>query len=604
MYDFVVFFLRAERTHNVAFFGATTYAFKYLETQDQGDLDQFYEYLSTARQYTDVVGQTRTIFEEKSIAEVEELFLNTYVELDTEDFASEIVFKLYLLKDLSLFDKMFSIVNTGTVLADELNEIITQYNADNNNNDQEYVAELETMIGKIEVLAEDFSAEMADLADFVSFAGILVILIFILILFLFVFLISYIISRTITIPILKMRNSLGKVVDGDLTQKIQLDRKDEMGEFSKYFNNVVDYLNQMVNSIKESNEKSLQISKELSDNAGDANQVLYSMDSSIQEMKNQIISLESEIKTSSETVNRFKNFIMETIEQINTQVSTINESSASIEEMSQSIQNIANVSQDKIVLVDHLTNITKEGQKEMNNTINFIQKVSDSANEIMEIINVINGIAEQTDLLAMNASIEAAHAGDAGKGFSVVADEIRKLSNYTTQNAEEINASIKQIIEDIDISKHSTDNMGKHLTNMVQQIKDVANSMIEIKNGTVELSTGSKENIKALENIINTTNRVKSYSKEMENGVVVVNNLIENIQDLFTQTKQRMDTIIDNIGDLNNRIDLVSQSGDNNKASISELQNIVSMFRTENNGKGSFGSVTIFEEEKGLQLKT
>ncbi|HOQ93285.1 MAG TPA: methyl-accepting chemotaxis protein, partial [Treponemataceae bacterium] len=130
------------------------------------------------------------------------------------------------------------------------------------------------------------------------------------------------------------------------------------------------------------------------------------------------------------------------------QSSVINQTSAAIEEMTASIHNIAHITRERKTAVVSLAKSTEEGQNIVNSFSEEMKKVEASTGSILDIVRVISSVASQTNLLAMNAAIEAAHAGEYGRGFAVVADEIRKLSEQTNKNVREITETVKLTISD------------------------------------------------------------------------------------------------------------------------------------------------------------
>ena len=138
-----------------------------------------------------------------------------------------------------------------------------------------------------------------------------------------------------------------------------------------------------------------------------------------------------------------------------------------------------------------------------------IKDINANADMIQELIQVINNVADQTNILAMNAAIEAAHAGEAGKGFAVVADEIRKLAETTGENARNISSNLNEIIANIKGTASLTEETGRSITEMTGGIEDVADSMKEMTGGLKEITTGTAEVTEALDMMISITEEVR-----------------------------------------------------------------------------------------------
>ena len=161
---------------------------------------------------------------------------------------------------------------------------------------------------------------------------------------------------------------------------------------------------------------------------------------------------------------------------IENQSSSVTESSASIEQM---VANINNVNKVFSVLGENykqLVSTSNDGKKKINIVNAQVNEISVQSANLMETNHVISGIAAQTNLLSMNAAIEAAHAGEAGKGFAVVADEIRKLAEKTKSSAAEIIDLIKQTVNSSQIAEDKINSIVPQIRKTSSQMKDLSNS--------------------------------------------------------------------------------------------------------------------------------
>jgi len=190
---------------------------------------------------------------------------------------------------------------------------------------------------------------------------------------------------------------------------------------------------------------------------------------------------------------------------IEAQKTAVSSSSASIEEMTASIKNITETTRVKNKLIEVLVETARSGESEMNLAMKSIETLSENIRAIMDIIKVIEDISEKTNLLAMNAAIEAAHAGEHGKGFAVVAGEIRKLASDTNENTRQIVQSIKQNGDAIARTTEQNRKASQYFNRLSSDIKSLSEAFGDILSGMNEISAGTDEILKAVSNVVEKT---------------------------------------------------------------------------------------------------
>ncbi|MGP1588211.1 MAG: methyl-accepting chemotaxis protein [Treponemataceae bacterium] len=189
-------------------------------------------------------------------------------------------------------------------------------------------------------------------------------------------------------------------------------------------------------------------------------------------------------------------------EDIKTQNGSISETSAAVTEISSNISSINVIAEKRRQEMEIVVQILNNQNALIKKLVSDVNRVQESSKRIAAFVQTVDSIAGQTNLLAMNASIEAAHAGNAGKGFGVIAQEIRKLSNETTKNANQISDTLKENSEVVQESTKSVAEFAKSTESSTIEIKKTVDSMEEILRGINEMDIATKDVMKALQKIV------------------------------------------------------------------------------------------------------
>ena len=274
----------------------------------------------------------------------------------------------------------------------------------------------------------------------------------------------FIISSSIIKPLDKFKEKILEIsTKHDLTQRVDTNAPAEIMQMGNSFNSLIDSLQELITTSKLSSNENASISHELSTTA-------LSVGQNVEESVVQIESATSQAR--------------EIQEEINVAIGDAKESKEDIIKANSYLEN----ARDDIVSLTSKVQVTAETEAELAQNM---ESLSRDASEVKTILVVIGDIADQTNLLALNAAIEAARAGEHGRGFAVVADEVRKLAERTQKTLAEINATISVVVQSIsDASTQMSNNSQEiqDLANIAQDVEGKINSTVEIVNEAVEVS--------------------------------------------------------------------------------------------------------------------
>lgn len=231
------------------------------------------------------------------------------------------------------------------------------------------------------------------------------------------------------------------------------------------------------------------------------------------------------------------------VRQIGNQNSLVDQSAAAVEEMSANIDSVAGVARTKRDAALRLAELTENGSQTVEESERLIDEVSESVERVTGMVGIINAIAAQTNLLAMNAAIEAAHAGTYGRGFAVVAAEIRSLAETTAKNAGDIKRTLAELATSMGDARLAGGRTGESFRSIRDEAQSVSAAFSEITTSTEELASGSTEIVDATEQLRNIAAETGTSVDEMKIAAVEVASILTATRDTAHDTSQAMESI-------------------------------------------------------------
>jgi methyl-accepting chemotaxis protein len=333
-------------------------------------------------------------------------------------------------------------------------------------------------------------------------------------------LVASVIARRISKPILMAGASFRELAEGeaDLSKRLDDGRKDEIGALATDFNSFVVKLVDIVKAIKAAQGHLDLMAAELKASSEETVKSISRIASNVEGAKATAATQADVVINSASAIEEIAKNIESMDGTIAGQAAGVAQASAAVEEM---IASIASVFQSMERMGEQFGSVSAavvEGKVARDEAASLVTAIADRSRSLQDANSTIASIASRTNLLAMNAAIEAAHAGEAGKGFSVVADEIRKLAENSAEQSRVIKQDIGEVRKSIDEVVQSTDRLGKAFGNVEGNISETGKLVDEIRHSVSEQSQGSTEILKLLSSLNSITVQVRDGSAEMAEG--------------------------------------------------------------------------------------
>jgi len=343
---------------------------------------------------------------------------------------------------------------------------------------------------------------------------------------------SFIIANRVVGSINNLKSSLSIMASGDLTNKINTTAKDEVGQLSGDMSRFQKGLNNSLNKIKEISQVNSEVQEELTSTAAETSSATVEISANINSINTQMSTLDENISRSNKEALNIASYITELNAHISEQSIMIEQATASVTEMIAAIANVSKLTSNNQEVIRQLVDTASNGDVRLTETTAIIEDIHSSVNDIKNMTGIIQQISSQTNLLAMNAAIEAAHAGNQGKGFAVVADEIRKLAGASADNTKEISITLKDIISRIEDASQSGQNTRLAFSDINDKIHKVSEALYTVSSSTEELNVGGKQILDAMSSLNGTSTSVRNKSDTVQKSSGSVNEIMGSVSQI------------------------------------------------------------------------
>ncbi len=397
--------------------------------------------------------------------------------------------------------------------------------------------------------------------------------------FVLYFTLAFIASRALKRYFARLEALLGKIASGDLTDRITVKRHDEIGRLMTHLNIATEHSHTMLTTLKEEVDKMMMIGSDLSNNMEETAASVKEISCNAVHVKEKALMQAAGVTETAAASEQIQGKLNQLVKGISTQSENIAHSSALIKNTTENMLHINKILSQNDGLIKDLYSQMKVGTDGARTANKFITQIAERSTALLEASQVIQHIANQTNLLAMNAAIEAAHAGESGKGFAVVADEIRKLAEDSNMQGKQIGTVIKESTEIISQVAHAGKQAEKTFSDvyeLIRQISDKEDSIVDLmhkqeENGTHVLS--------AIGTINTVMKDVSTTSAEMLEGGKQIAAEMQKLADITRETTDSMTEITSGAEQITNAVEKVVSITVQNKACIEHVAEEVGRFK-------------------------